>query len=238
MNLARINVAKKTREIETLGDLFNQYDEFIFTYEQWQSRQWEVAAIRYIMEEREVQLERGLISRRQVVEARSEPTKSMDKLMMAEQDLNRQRNALLRLIADELSTNRVVLFVPVGRLSYQVPPVDDAEIFASALQYRPDYLQAIHAAERNDIELQYAKNQTLPQLDVIVTMGLNGLEGSIEDSFDRLFDTDAPEVTAGVVFSRPWSNREAKARLREARKKKTASIYEIKKIEHNALLDV
>lgn len=111
---------------------------------------------------------------------------------------------------------------------------------------RPDVREQLLEIENRDIQLAFAENQTLPRLDLIATLGLNGLsgderngvsseyEGNYFDSISRLPDGDGYQWLAGLRFTYPLGNRAAEARLRQSGWEKRQAVYSLKRLERTA----
>lgn len=117
-----------------------------------------------------------------------------------------------------------------------VPAFDD--LYEKALDARPD-LQAL-IIELKNIRLQsdFLDNQTKPQLDFVVTAGVNGLSGDERegsdpernsgpyfDSLEGLTAGDGYQWSAGLAFKYPLGNRAAKARSEQARLEERRTDY-------------
>jgi outer membrane protein TolC len=82
----------------------------------------------------------------------------------------------------------------------------------TALENRPDYLQAKTDLENRLIGVKLAKNQVRPRVDLVASAGLNGLGGTFNDSLGEM-DGDFYDLFVGLRFEYPLGNRAAKSRL-------------------------
>jgi HAE1 family hydrophobic/amphiphilic exporter-1 len=97
-----------------------------------------------------------------------------------------------------------------------------------ALKNRPEITQLETNKAINQIDQDYFRNQTKPQIDLLgiyTTQGLAGtasnpnrlppetLRGGIGTSISQLFRQDFPTYRVGVAISLPWGNHVAKANL-------------------------
>jgi outer membrane protein TolC len=87
---------------------------------------------------------------------------------------------------------------------------------ARAWAANPDYLGKLAEKEGEDIRAEFMKNQTLPQLDLKASYGLNGLGTDLSHSVDDVTGTDFPAWGIGIEFKMPLGNREAKNRYAAA----------------------
>ncbi len=77
-----------------------------------------------------------------------------------------------------------------------------------ALQNRPDYRQALHQLETDQLDLSIAKNGLLPSVSVDYGFNLNGTGDTGRDTFNSAFGGRFPGNTVGLTFSMPWFDRE------------------------------
>jgi outer membrane protein TolC len=113
--------------------------------------------------------------------------------------------------------------------------VDSATLVAIAtnpnpVEYRFDANTLANAAEQNRMEMlelelrllsdtvniRYAQNQQLPQLDLNASYTVNGLGASSQDSFQQLSRKDYEDWSIGANLSVPLGNERANALVRQA----------------------
>lgn len=119
-----------------------------------------------------------------------------------------------------------------------------------ALAERPDLRERLLDVENRDIRVAFARNQTLPRLDLVATLGLNGLsgderpgassdyQGNYFDSVSRLPEGDGYQWLAGLRLSYPLGNRAAQARLRQSAWEKRQAVFGLKRLEGTAETEV
>jgi outer membrane protein TolC len=248
INLTGIRVARINRKLSTLElkqallksivETLTAYDELIYAHAELQTRREEVELVRRLVRESELQIERGLVSRRQLGEAINEYAKSADKLILSEKRRVDAQGKIFRLAGDAEHWQLSVLLVPKEEPPKAVPVFNVHQMIATAMRERPDYLTAVQKAERSKLEVRFAKNQTYPKVDIVTTLGLNALEGDYLASIDNAFEADAPRMSIGIVVDIPWGNHEAKGRLREAENQGLQALLEIKKVENTIVHEV
>ena len=133
---------------------------------------------------------------------------------------------------------------------FQVAPIDLDAAVRNALDVRTDLRQARKSLESNDINLRYARNQTLPDVDVQVNYGVTGLGGTqfvrgagfpgpIVDQINRgygsvlgdLLKNDFPNWSLSFSIGYPIGQANAEANLARARLQYQQSEIQIKNIE-------
>jgi outer membrane protein TolC len=85
--------------------------------------------------------------------------------------------------------------------------------------------------EQREISLAFERSQSLPQLDLVASYGLNGLDTSFGGSWDQVSDGDTDSYSVGAVVSIPLPNRTASARRQAAALRVQRSLLELKDLE-------
>jgi outer membrane protein TolC len=144
-----------------------------------------------------------------------------------------------------------------------VPDVDEAAELA--FQNRPELAIARKTIEQNEINLQFARNQRLPQLDVEATVGFGGLSGDCNSSaIAPPLGRDCSTVTdpsggsfgnfssannffsgessyswgARGLFSIPLGNRQASGRASQADLSLRRSHTQLRRLQQDVVLQV
>jgi outer membrane protein TolC len=225
-----------------------------------------------LLEQAEAQYDVGVVSRVEVVEAEAGVADRDFKLIGAH---NGYRNAQDRLIDVVLGPN----LTPDSRLEIRptdrperlhqllgtlvVPDVDEAAELA--FQNRPELAIARKTIEQNEINLQFARNQRLPQLDVEATVGFGGLSGDCNSSaVPPPLGRDCSTVTdpsggsfggfssannffsgessyswgARGLFSIPLGNRQASGRASQADLSLRRSHTQLRRLQQDVVLQV
>ncbi|MFH1418014.1 MAG: TolC family protein, partial [Planctomycetota bacterium] len=142
---------------------------------------------------------------------------------------NRVRNAedqLLNLLNDpELPLSADYEIIPLD--SPTVVPVvrDRYAAVETALQRRPEIIQARRGVDVARINLGIAKNQALPTLDVIYRMTLNGLGPSSDRAFDEMTGGNFIDQYVGVEFGWNFGERGERAGIRIAALQQSQAVF-------------
>lgn len=153
---------------------------------------------------------------------------------------NRLKSEIADNPADPIWEANLVPTSPVLR----IPPVPAfAQLVAQAMQNRPEIRQSLDAELQADVNLAYARNQVLPQIDLKLGYTSNGfagqlvpimpsnplypfigtltppsyLVGGLGQSYANAFNARFPYYSAAVVFSTPLGDHTARAQLAQAR---------------------
>src|SRR5207245_4470159 len=118
---------------------------------------------------------------------------------------------LKRLICQQVTEFRGVSLLPVDQPLVQMVALDVAESTRTALQMRADYLSALHALEKQNIAVQFNRNQLWPQIDLQGSYAANGRGDTFSTFSERTASGNNPTWAAGVVASFPLGNRQARS---------------------------
>lgn len=248
INLAAIRVARKNEEIsalevqakvlEVVSRIITAYIDLVFHYNEIRLSRLETEILQLLLVQREDQVERGLVSARQLREVQARLGEALDSLLQAEQRFEQRRREILRLAASSGDPDHNRNFIPVGQLRRDLPSLDEQELLANARGFRIDYLKAQRELEAIEIELGFVRNQKLSRLDLVATGGFNGLEGNAYRSLANGVGEPYPDFTIGLVFSRPWNNSRARGREIEVQRRRMQGVMEIRQLEHETAFQI
>jgi outer membrane protein len=243
VRISRINerVASLTWE-KTLSDaiaaVLGNYFDMLFAQADLRVRQDAVAADTKLVQQNQRRLELGFMSPIDVQQARAQVSLDQEQLILAKNLFMERQFALRRLITAEGRDSAARVYLPIHTPSLRAPGLDRAELLALAFRQRPDYIAATTEAERQDIRLRFAKNQLWPNLDVIGSMGYNGLGESWDGARDLASHSQAPQWSIGVQFSMPLGRVQPRAQYDAILGLKEQAILRIKQSELTVTVDV
>jgi len=119
------------------------------------------------------------------------------------------------------------------------PPVEDVVVaIGRALEWRPDYRQALLDLGRRSLNIVVARDGVLPRIDLTASFGVNGLDRSLADSIQRTIDQEGPEWTVGAVVRVPIGNRGPRARRDTAELERAQALVSLKRLEQDIVVTV
>jgi len=225
-NLASVNQAR-------LGTLISQYELRGFTeilLEEVESKFWDYALAQKQVEiytnslnlaekqmaEVQERIKIGQLAETELAAAQAEVALRRENLINARSDLAKERLNLLRLLnpSPDIDWSRDIV------LEYQttLPSVelDDVEQHVQvALKMRPDLNQARLQIQQGDLEVIKTKNGLLPKMDLFIALGKTGYAATFNRAIDNIRD-GSYDVTGGLIFEYPPTNRGAQARYSRA----------------------
>jgi outer membrane protein TolC len=160
-----------------------------------------------------------------------------ERVLVAERAVADNQNFLKQLMTDEIAD---LLRTPV-RIA--TPPFDrrvsvDLEAdLERAFEIRPDYRQALLDLQKRNINVVFSRNETLPRLDLVGSLGLNGIETEIGESVSQLSVPSNLAGSIGALFSLPVPNREATGQFQVTKLEVARAQVELKQLEQGIFVE-
>jgi outer membrane protein TolC len=172
--------------------------------------------------ETETLIAAGKLAPAESVVARYQVQTQKRTVVAALQSRDNARDRLARLIglvgARSLETPRIVTSATPETV---VPATDPQSLQGEAMRYRGDYRALSRDAEARRVEVDAARHQLLPKLDLVASVGLTGLSGTstsgepgaMASSYFASYGMDRVGWSVGVMLEIPLFNRAAKAKV-------------------------
>jgi outer membrane protein len=240
-----IRVAKRGREISdvqfrqtvvnTVAGVKQLYYDLIYAIDNLEAQRKSLALAKKLLDENQIKVRVGTMAPLDVVAAESEVAGREEAVIVAEAALLDAEDDVRRSIfADNAAENWNYHIVPTDRPSADPMPVDANAAVRNALEKRTDIVAARKNLENALDNQRYARNQTLPTVDLTATYGTVGqagvqvrdadgnplptpIPGGFGDAFSDVFGRDFPTWSIGVNISYPVFNRSARAQVARAR---------------------
>ena len=234
-------IAKETFRqslFQTISDAVSVYWDVYMAEKRKELRDRSVEIAKDVLVDEKERARFGRSSQANILDAESALAQRRVQLLAAEQSLFAVTGQLRNYIAGMPRDKKIKVDVSgmnePGSVSF-----DRASMLANAYLYRPEYVAGLLRAEREDVRIQFAKNNKLPQLDLVASYGLNGLAESFGESWDDVWDRDHESVYVGVEYRMALQgNKRGKGELSAARLRKHQALLEIKAAEiaiHNSI---
>ncbi len=245
------------RVMDTVQQVEDAYWNLIATSEQKHVAEKSLETARALLDQTETQYEVGVVSKVEVVEAEAG---------VAERDFNLIAAANRYSAAQDLFINLVLGtgFTADSRLrieptdapkDYVIFHVDPVEATKRAFEKRPELKLADDAIERQKLQLKFAKNERLPNLDIQFNFGNRGLAGkqnpdldpafgdvverNFGDTFDDFLTSDAADqVSARALLSIPIPNTAARSRVSQSELELRRATVAKRRLEQDIILEV
>lgn len=107
----------------------------------------------------------------------------------------------------------------------------------TALEHRPEILEAKFTVENARQQLGIVKNQALPRLDAIFRWTANGLGRNADKAFDQMSGGDWADLFVGMEFQWNFGERAERAGIRAAAMAHSQSIFAFKRALDDVITD-
>ncbi|MFU8848877.1 MAG: TolC family protein [Opitutales bacterium] len=215
------------------------YAEVVFARENLQVKEDAVKLADDLIRENRRRVEEGMMSPIDVTQAEARRAEAMEEVVSARVFLKERVNRLLSLTQRDYDRSERVDID--GSINQLIPSAEaeGVEMAREALTTNASFLAVLKRAEAEDVRLEYARDQALPQLDLDASLGLNGLAGDYSDSFsDYGSEGRSPDWSMGVTFSVPLDRKAERAQVRIAKRAKERALMEIKQAEIELLVEL
>jgi outer membrane protein TolC len=177
---------------------------------------------------------------KQIYRAESALASRRAEVIRAEAAVRNAQDRLKTLINDpELLAEPNLDLVPADAPSSRQQSADVQEAARVALENRPEIRQAFMQLRAATIRENVAKNEVLPELNLVLRGVLGGLDGAdIGTSYERQYTDGSPGWGAGFVFSIPLENHIGKARLERRRLETRQQVDQLRTTADTVLLEV
>ncbi len=236
----QLRLAKKGREISdvqfkqtvvnTISTVKKAYYDYIYAIDNLAVSQRNLSLAQKLQNENEIKVKVGTMAPLEVVSAKAEVAAREEGVIVADAAVREAEDNMRRLLFPA-NDPRIwsVSIQPTDRPTAEPFPVDMEGAVTRALAERTDVVSARLNLERSGYAVQYARNQTLPGVDLVASYGGSGLGGTrmVRDGFDgpvvsetvtgwgdvygNVFGFDFPTWVVRVNASYSIRNRSAKA---------------------------
>jgi len=225
VNLAGVDIAKLNYKVALAS--FRQRTEAVST--EVISLYWTLKQVRT-----DRQIQQKLLEKTQETLSRVQDRKDIDasqaQIKQADTSLKRRlvllydiekqvtdvQDQLVRLLADS-QTNLLDDYeiIPTAELITQKTVFDQSGLLRTAMQQNPAVLRSNLAVEIAQINVDVAKQQKMPKLDLVASTRMSGLDDSYQDSQEILYNGDYNSYAVGLTLEIPLGNRQREAEYRK-----------------------
>ncbi len=200
----------RDRVLTVLATVEQTYWEVVFANENLKVAEAALKAAQELLATNRAKAKAGVMSIVDVLQAEAAVASRVEQVLIAEKSIRDQEDQLRRLLnPGEEDLRQDVHLTPLDQPVMALEPISLEEAIDTAIEQRPEIVQAKKNMETSDLNTTFAKNQILPNLSFQGTMGMAGLGKDYGDSFSRNFNGDFYSYGAGLVLSYPLGNRSA-----------------------------
>ena len=233
--------------IDTLAEAVNIYWDLVFSIEDLKVKETSLQRARDLEKQVKAQVQVGTLAELEILQAKSEVASRDQQLLNAQnliEDNEDNLKSILNLSFD--SEEGLKNIVPADSPVFELGQENSLEnALKAALSNRPDLLAKKMQLENRNIDVKYNENQMLPTLDLVTSLGLNGLsgdstttDGSYNQALSETYSTKFGLWGFGLNLNYPIGNRAAKSKLAAKRMEVAQLLLDIKDLEQNIVVEV
>lgn len=224
--------------MQTVNKAANAYWGFYQTQEKLKLRQDSIRIADKILIDNHERHRTGKMAEIEVYEAMAGVTSRKSLVSEAMQEHLEAVNTLRSVLSIKASTDTMEI------KASETPKIDpmafnkDA-ILQKAFQLQPEYLAAQTRLKQSGIKVAFAKNQRLPELDLIASYGLNGLDFGRGGSWKQVKEAEFDSWSLGMEFRMPLlGGIDSRGELKKVQLEKKRQLLALKDIEIKLTNDV
>ena len=257
----QLRIAKKNREISdvqfhativnTIAGVKGAYYNLIYAIDNLTAARKSLDLATHLLNENEIRVKVGTMAPLDIVTAQAEVASREEGVIVAENSVGDAEDTLKQAIFPRNDpATWATRIVPTDRPTAEPVPVDVEAAVKSALENRTDVVAARKGLERTDISLTYARNQLLPDVNLVASYGAAGaggtqlvrdpalggpvvstVPGGYGDALSEVFGRDYPTWSVGVNVAYAIPNRSAKAMAAQAQISKDQALASYRRLE-------
>ncbi len=239
VRLAKINAAiadiRSISRIEgSIARIEKGYWDLVFAYQNVALRRELLKQAEDLYKIFKGHLEIGMAEETEIYETEANMRARRAELLIAENGLENASNNL-KLMLNEDGNFRIV---PEDQLRIYGKEADLVESLTIALQSNREYRIKKKELEQSDITLKMKENSLWPEVDLVGTFAVNGVDRKFEKANRRLTTSKHPMYYAGVEVSYPLENTQARSEFKKAGLEKEKAITELVFTEKSIITDI
>ena len=233
--------------IDTLAEAANIYWDLVFSIEDLKVKETSLQRARDLEKQVKAQVEVGTLAELEILQAKSEVASRDQQLLNAQNLIEDNEDNLKNILNMSFDSEEgLKKIIPADSPVFELGKENSLEnALKAALTHRPDLLAKKMELENRNIEAKYNENQMLPTLDLVTSLGLNGLsgdstttDGSYNQALSETYSTKFGLWGFGLNLSYPIGNRAAKSKLTSKRLEVAQLLLDIKDLEQNIVVEV
>ena len=244
--------------VSTVRQVKNAYWELSFSISALAVQQQSLELAEESLRNNRTRVEVGTMAPIDIVEAAAEVARNEEAVIVAEAAIEEAEDVLRALIMDpSMPDFWTVRLAPTDTPLLQTREIDIDAAVTAAMGNRTDLRQQRRSLDNVDVNIQYYRNQTLPDVNFVLNYSATGLGGtrlirdsvfggSVVDKISRGFGTvlgdilasDFPTWTFGFTVGYPLGQSSADANLARSRLERTQTQTRIRSLELNVATEV
>jgi len=215
------------------------YWELVYARDNVKVAQAALKAAEELLATNRIKAKAGVMSVVDVLQAEAAVASRVEQVLIAEKAIQDEEDQLRTLLnPGEAELRQTVRLTPLDLPVMSMETLSLEEAIETAIEQRPEIVQAKKNIESSELNKKHARNQLLPTLSVQGTVGLSGLGSDFGNSFTRNFSGDFYNYGAGLVFSYPLGNRSAISTYNKRQLEAKNAEASLARVRHQIILAV
>jgi outer membrane protein TolC len=225
--------------IDTVTNVIVAYSEVAYSQQLLRIAQRSRDLSAGLLTENERRFQVGSMSENDVTQARARTATRDEAILFAEQGLRNSINRLRQLMgATSFAVEPEALLLEPADVPPAAAPVNAAEDLKIAYALRPDYQAAKLGVVKRAANNAAARNELLPQVDLVASYGYNGLDRDFGASRRMVRDRENRSYSIGAVVKVPLTFAEGRGRARSARLRLLQGEADLARIEQDIAISI
>jgi outer membrane protein len=248
VNLSEIRIARADRAIsqwqlrqqviDVVTDTIITYAELYFALENLDVERRSRDLSAQLVSDNTKRVEIGVMAPLDIVQARADLASREERVLVAERAVADNENFLKQLVTDEIA-NLLDTRLRIVEPTLPETRIDRRADYSRAFELRPDYRQVLLDIQKRQITVVFTRNQALPRLDLVGSLGINGIDTSLAGSFTRVSGNANNNLAwnAGAIFSVPLPNRTGQGNAEVSKYEALRALVDLKRLEQAILVE-
>ncbi len=231
------SIAYRKQVLQVITDTENAYYNLVAARETLRIRQNSLEASQKLFEENQARRTTGVATDLDVLSSEVGVATSRSGVIQAEQSIRDAEDRLLSLLN---APDFEVRIGPVALPDYRDGPPNFAQSYKLARESYPDTLSAEEAIKQLRLDLETARRNQQPDLDLSATLGYTARATSAgyEQAIANLPNDHGNNWALGLNYSMPWGKHADKARYRQAQSSVLSRQVQLEELEQTLLVSV
>jgi outer membrane protein TolC len=249
INRTRIRIAEtaqgisdsslKERVIRVVTRVQDLYWELVFRIQELAVRRLSLKLAQDLLAQTRVQVAVGTQPQLSILEGEAGVAGREEAVIVAENSVRNVEDQLKELLSLFEDPKRGWLdIVPTDAPQFRIEEIALEKALEAAFEFRPDYQQAKLEIESRTLTERFTRNQLLPTLDLQGSVGLNGVDENLGDSFNRFTSGNWLQYQVGFTVRYPLGNQASKSRFTRARLEVEQAKAILERTEQRILVEV
>ena len=206
----------RAQVMATILDIVNVYWDLVFQRENLKVQQQSLRSAEQLLELNRNKVELGLLAPIEILVAEAGVASRVEGVVLAEKAVQDTEDQLRRLLnLPEQSSPHPPPLLPADTPIETEKRFEEEALLAIAVKARPEVEQSRLDLQNRALSIRIAENQLNPSLDLVGTLGRNGIGGNYSTEIDQIQSGSFYRWEAGIVLSFPIGNRAAQANLQK-----------------------